>query len=218
MDRAKGLKVAVFDVDGTLVEIESSWDYFHEALGTLEEGLRNAELYYSGEISYEEWAQMDASLWRGLPLAYLEELATRIGLVKGAKEAFRALKEAGIRPILLSSGLDLVVKRVAGELGVEDYVANELEVGPDGLLTGRAIVKVGLRDKLRVLKGLLDGLGLGLGDCVAVGDDESMVPIFGAVRLGVAFNPRSQEVARSAHVVVRSDDLRAILPHILKGY
>jgi len=97
-------------------------------------------------------------------------------------------------------------------------VANELEVGPDGLLTGRAIVKIGLRDKLRVLKGLLDDLGLGLGDCVAVGDDESMIPIFRAVGLGIAFNPRSQEVAKSAHVVVRSDDLRAILPYILKEY
>jgi len=75
-----------------------------------------------------------------------------------------------------------------------------------------------LRDKLRVLKGLLDDLGLGLGNCVAVGDDESMIPIFRAVRLSIAFNPRSQEVARSAHVVVRSDNLRAILPYILKGY
>ena len=53
---------------------------------------------------------------------------------------------------------------------------------------------------------------------MAVGDDESMIPIFRAVRLGIAFNPRSQEVAKSAHVVVRADDLRAILPHILKGY
>ena len=200
------------------MEIESSWDYFHEALGTLEEGLRNTELYYSGKISYEEWAQMDASLWKGLPLAHLEELAMRIKLVKGARETFEALKEAGIRPILLSCGLNLVVKRVARELGVKDYVANELEVGPDGLLTGRAIVKIGLRDKLRVLKGLLDDLGLGLGDCVAVGDDESMIPIFRAVGLGIAFNPRSQEVAKSAHVVVRSDDLRAILPYILKEY
>jgi len=96
------------------VKIESSWDYFHEALGTFEEGLRNTELYYSGKISYEEWAQMDASLWKGLPLAHLEELAMRIKLVKGARETFEALKEAGIRPILLSCGLNLVVKRVAG--------------------------------------------------------------------------------------------------------
>ena len=200
------------------MEIESSWDYFHEALGTFEEGLRNAEQYYSGRISYEEWAQLDAGLWRDLPVAYLEELAMRVRLIKGARETLRALKEAGIRPILLSCGLNLVVKRVAKELGVEDYVANELEVGPDGLLTGKAIVKVSLRGKLMVLKGLLDDLGFGLRDCVAVGDDESMIPIFRAVKLGIAFNPRSQEVAKSAHVVVRSGDLRAILPHILKEY
>jgi len=218
LEQPKGIKVVVFDVDGTLVEVESSWAYFHEALGTLEEGLRNAEQYYSGRISYEEWAQLDAGLWRDLPVAYLEELAMRVRLIKGARETLRALKEAGIRPILLSCGLNLVVKRVAKELGVEDYVANELEVGPDGLLTGKAIVKVSLRGKLMVLKGLLDDLGFGLRDCVAVGDDESMIPIFRAVKLGIAFNPRSQEVAKSAHVVVRSGDLRAILPHILKEY
>ena len=216
--RSRGFRAIVFDVDGTLVEIPSSWAYFHKALGTFEGALRNAELYYSGQISYEEWAQLDVSLWRGLPLARLRELAMRIKLIKGAKETFEVLRELGIRPILLSCGLNLVVEKVAEDLGVEDYVANGLEVGPDGLLTGKAIVRVGLKDKLKVLKDLLDGLGIGLGGCVAVGDDESMIPIFRVVKLGIAFNPRSSEVARSAHVVVRSDDLRAILPHILKEY
>ena len=201
-------------MDGTLIEGES-WTAFHAWLGTLEQGRRYAELYFSGRISYEEWAELDAGLWAGLPLSSLKRLAERFRLVRGAREVFEALRAAGIKTALLSCGIGLVVRRVAEELGADAYLANELIVDERGRLTGQVIVNVSLRGKLKALKRLLSQLGARPGECFAVGDDESMVPVFRAVGLGIAFNPRGPEVARAAHVVVRGPDLRAILPYVL---
>ena len=65
--RRNDLKMVVFDVDGTLVK-EHSWQFVHKSLGTWVEGRKYREMFFDGRISYEEWALLDASLWRGLPL------------------------------------------------------------------------------------------------------------------------------------------------------
>jgi len=208
-------RVGVFDVDGTLVGVES-WIYFHEALGTWGEARKYAELYRRGRITYYEWAQLDASLWRGTPVSLLEELVEEVPLTPGAVEAVRALRAAGVEIVLLSCGLDVMVRRVARELGVGLYVANRLVVDAEGRLTGQAVVNVSLDGKLPVLKCLLARLGAGPEACFAVGDDESMIPVFRAVSLGIAFNPKGPEVAKAAHVVIEGPDLRAILPYVLR--
>ena len=54
-------RLAVFDVDGTLTRIESCWQFIHERLDTWEKGGKvNAQLYFSGKISYDDWARLDA--------------------------------------------------------------------------------------------------------------------------------------------------------------
>jgi len=208
-------RVGVFDVDGTLVGAES-WTYFHKALGTWSEARRYAELYRRGRITYHEWAQLDAGLWRGVPVSLMEELAEEVPLVPGAVETFKSLRAAGVELVLLSCGLDVMVRRVAKELGVGIYVANQLVVNEEGRLTGQAVVNVSLNGKLPVLKRLLAGISVEPEACFAVGDDESMIPIFRAVGLGIAFNPREPEVAEAAHVVVEGHDLRGILPYVLR--
>lgn len=49
------LRLVVFDVDGTLLKIRSSWQHLHEALGTWDRGKQYAEQFFQGLIGYEEW-------------------------------------------------------------------------------------------------------------------------------------------------------------------
>ena len=57
--------------------------------------------------------------------------------------------------------------------------------------------------------------GIPLERCAFVGDSSNDVWIARAAGLAIALNPRSEELERVAGSIVRSDDLRDILPVIL---
>jgi phosphoserine phosphatase len=208
------LKLVVFDVDGTLVKVYSSWQHLHEALGTWDRGRRYAEQFFKGAISYEEWARLDASLWRGYPLDKVQRIVGLIPYTEGAREAIDALRNAGFKVVLLSAGLSLITDRIERDIGVDYSLANELIVNK-GLLTGGVKVNVPFNGKVEVLHSLLGRFGVSMEECAAVGDDETLIPLFKIVGLGIAFNPRSAKVEKSASVVVKGEDLRMVLPHLL---
>jgi len=209
----KDLKLVVFDVDGTLVKAHS-WQFLHEALGTWDKGQRYFELFFSGDTTYEEWAQLDASLWRGLPLERVKRIINTMPYAYGAKETVSTLREKGFRVFLLSAGLSLVTERINEEIGVDGFLANDLIV-KDGFLTGNVKVNVSFYNKDEVLSRVLLNWNLKMEDCISVGDDPTLIPLFEKVGLSIAFNPIDENIERNADVVVKSKDLRHILPYIL---
>lgn len=208
------LKLVIFDVDGTLVKVNSSWQHLHEVLGTWDQGKRYAEQFFRGAITYEEWARLDASLWRGLPLERVKEIIDALPYFDGAKDVIVSLRRSGFKVVLLSAGLSLVTERIERDVGVDYSLANELVV-KDGFLTGGVKVKVPFNGKVDVLRLLLQKFGVSMAECAAVGDDETLIPLFKKVGLGIAFNPHSERVEKSARFAVKGDDLRVILPFLL---
>jgi len=208
------LKLAVFDVDGTLTKVESCWRFVHEKLGTWEKGGKiNAELYFNGVISYEEWARLDASLWRGLSIEKIRGIVSEIPYMDGVREVFSFLRENNVKIVLLTAGLSLLAERIAREIGVDDYVANELET-ENGRVTGRVKVRVSVSNKGEVLKELMKRFDAKPYECMAVGDDETMIPVFRKVALSIAFNPCSDKVEKQAKIVIKARNLKEIIPHI----
>ncbi len=209
----KNLKLVVFDVDGTLMNAHS-WQFLHEALGTWNKGQRYFEMFFGGRITYEEWARLDASLWRSLPLERVKQIINTMPYTYGAKETISILREKGFRVFLLSAGLSLVTERINEETGVDGYLANDLIVR-NGFLTGNVKVNVSFYNKDKVLRKMLPMWNLKMEDCISVGDDPTLIPLFEKVGLSIAFNPVDEDVERHADVVVKSKDLRRILPYIL---
>ena len=208
------LKLAVFDVDGTLTKVESCWRFVHEKLGTWEKGGKiNAELYFNGVISYEEWARLDASLWRGLSIEKIRGIVSEIPYMDGVREVFSFLRGNNVKIVLLTAGLSLLAERIAEEIGVDDYVANELET-ENGRVTGRVKVRVSVSNKGEVLKELMKRFNAKPYECMAVGDDETMIPVFQKVALSIALNPCSDKVEKQAKIVVKARNLKEIIPHI----
>lgn len=207
------MKLVVFDVDGTLMNAHS-WQFLHEALGTWNKGQRYFEMFFGGRITYEEWARLDASLWRSLPLERVKQIITTMPYTYGAKETISILREKSFRVFLLSAGLSLVTERINKEIGVDGYLANDLIVR-NGLLTGNVKVNVSFYNKDKVLRKMLPTWNLKMEDCISVGDDPTLIPLFEKVGLSIAFNPVDEDVERHADVVVKSKDLRRILPYIL---
>jgi phosphoserine phosphatase len=211
----KKLRLVVFDVDGTLLKAVSSWQLLHERLGTWDRGKQYAEQFFRGAITYEDWARLDASLWGGLKLERIRQIIDSVPYANGAQHVVTTLRRNGFNVVLLSAGLSIVTERIEREIGVDGSLANELKV-ENGLLTGKVKVKVSFDNKDIALLPMLKRFNLGMDECVAVGDDETMIPLFEKVSLSIAFNPRSRVVEERADIVVQSGDLSEILSYLLE--
>jgi len=207
-------KLVVFDVDGTLTKVASSWQFLHEKLGTWNMGKKYAEQFFQGAITYEDWARQDASLWRNLPLKRVQRIVDGMPYTDGTREVLTILRDGGLKVVLISAGLSFVAERIEREIGVDASLANELKV-ENGFLTGEVKVNVSVHNKDMVLLRMLKKFNLGVDECAAVGDDETLIPLFEKVGFSIAFNPRSWVVEERADVAVKSEDLREVLPFLL---
>jgi phosphoserine phosphatase len=214
VSEVKKLRLVVFDVDGTLMNVVSSWQFLHEKLGTWNKGKQHAEQFLRGTITYEEWARLDASLWKGLKLERVRQIVDSIPYTNGAKDVITFLRKNSFKVILLSAGLSLVTERIEREIGVDASLANDLQV-KNGFLTGEVKVNVSVDNKDVVLLHMLKKFNFETDECAAVGDDETLIPLFKKVNLSIAFNPRTEAVEEQADIVVKSDDLHEVLSYLL---
>jgi phosphoserine phosphatase len=207
------LRLAIFDLDGTLKEARDPYVYLHERLGTLEASHAFFARGMAGEIPYEEWLRLDVGLWKGVPRARLEELLRANPYLPGVRELVAALRRAGVRVAIISTGLNVHAQLVADELGVDRVVANELYF-EDGCCTGQARAWVPIGSKGLIVQQLQAELDVRPDECLAAGDTTSDVDMFGKVRLGVAVNPASDAVRRAAGLVLEDPDLRPFLARL----
>ncbi len=124
------LKLAVFDLDGTLKRERDPYVYLHRRLGTLEAAEAFTAKGLSGEIPYDEWLRLDTGLWTGQPRGLLVQHLSDNPYLPGARETIAALRERGVIVAIISSGLLLHAEMVADELGIGPVLANE--IGFDG--------------------------------------------------------------------------------------
>ena len=90
--------------------MNSSWQFLHKKLGTWHKGKQHAKQFHQGTITYEEWAKLDASLWKGLPIKKIQQITNHIPYTDGAQDTITALKENNFKIVLLSAGLSLITK------------------------------------------------------------------------------------------------------------
>ncbi len=211
----RGVRLVVFDLDGVLVDIESSWQTLHRAFGVDNEV--NFQRHLRGEIDYREFMRSDIRLW-GRPLvARLRGILDQVPLMAGAREVVAALRGRGVRTAIISSGVWLLAARVQGALGIDHVFANRLVVDEVGRVVEEGEVVVTLRNKGAVFAGLCGAVGVRPGDCAVVGDSRFDISLFEEAGLSIAFNAADAEVVAAADVVVGGKDLRGVLPWVLGG-
>jgi len=206
------VRLVIFDLDGTLTKVESTWQYVHEKLGTWDAGKLSAEDYWKGKIDYVTWAELDSYMWRGVKLARLRSIVDAIPYVDGARETIAELRRRGKFSGIVSAGISLLSDRACKELVMDFAVANELHVFR-GRMTGVITVNVSLDGKPLVMKRVAESWGCSLRECAVVGDNNFDLPSEAGLR--IAFNPRDANIAAECDVVVKSTDIRGILPHIV---
>jgi len=205
------VRLVIFDLDGTLTKVESTWQYIHEKLGTWQIGRRSADDYWKGRITYEEWARLDSGMWRGVALSRLRSIVDSIPYVDGALETVAEIKRRGKLSGIVSAGISLLCERARKDLGMDFAVANELHVS-EGKLTGGVTVNVSLEAKPEVMRREAERLGFSLRQCAVIGDNSFDFPDDAGLK--IAFNPKDANIMKRCDIVVRGVDIRGILPHI----
>ncbi|HKY32702.1 MAG TPA: HAD family phosphatase [Candidatus Polarisedimenticolia bacterium] len=205
----------LFDLDGTLTPIRSSWRHLHERLG-LWTGRAEAHqrLFLEGRIDYAEFCRLDAQEWKGMSAGRLEAAAARIGYRPGIGVLMDAVRGSGLRTGIVSTGLTLLADRVKHELRIDDAQANHLEV-VGGVISGRVEVAVTHGRKHEAVARFCGRFGLDPAEVIAVGDSEGDLSMFAATGYAIAFHPADEAVARGADAVVDGpglEDLAAALP------
>ena len=200
-------------MDGTLVDVESSFAVVHRYFGERnDEGLRR---FLANEIDDHEFMRSDVRIWRkhrpDLRIDEIEEILQGVPLMPGAEALIRGLRARGVRTAIVSGGIDVLAHRVARDLGIDVALANGFRVDADGRLTGEGIIRVPILRKEAVLSALQSQLGIPPDETASVGNSEIDVGLFRRSRFGIAFRPEDEAVRRAATAVVPHADLTEVL-------
>jgi len=209
------IRMVVFDLDGVLVDIDSSWQTLHRAFGVDNEA--NFQRHLRGEIDYREFMRSDIRLWGRPPAARLRGILDQVPLMPGARDVVDVLRQRHVTTAIISSGIEMLAARVQGELGIDHVFANRLVTDGEGRLLGEGEEVVTLRNKGVVFERLCQAEALRPRDCAVVGDSRFDVPLFEKAGISIAFNAHDPVVVEAADVVLDGTDLRQILPWVLGG-
>ncbi|TLX97544.1 MAG: HAD family hydrolase [Thaumarchaeota archaeon] len=179
------LALAAFDMDGTILEEDSSWVALHRHFGTTRTGKRGLKLYTDGKIDYTEFMRRDIASWpKNLAIDEVDRILSKYRIRKEAPETVNRLKDLGAKVTLVTSGIDILAERVARDLGIESWVANGLETTSSGRLAGTGIGRVDPSRKDIAYLRLLRRLGIRRENTIAVGDTIYDLRFLKSARMG----------------------------------
>jgi phosphoserine phosphatase len=165
------VRLAAFDLDGTVLEHNSSWVAIHRHFGTEHMGAASLRLYTEGKIDYREFMRRDISSWpRGVGRDEITEVLSDYRLRREAPAVFDELRSRGIRTALVTSGIDILAQRVAKDLQIDYWLANGLRFDRKGKLMSRGIGRVDPTRKDIAYLRLLRRVGIPREKTIAVGD------------------------------------------------
>jgi phosphoserine phosphatase len=208
-------KLAAFDMDSTLIDIECI-DELADAAGRKAEVAAITEAAMRGEITdFKESLRQRLALLKGVPASALEDVyRNRLRLDPGAQALMTALHAAGLKTLLVSGGFTYFAEKVQARLGMHYMRSNVLEIA-DGRLTGRVVPQpwgdiCDGAEKKRMLLETCSALGIAPTQAIAVGDGANDLPMMGAAGLSVAYHAKPM-VREQAMVSIEEGNLARLL-------
>ena len=140
------------DLDGTLTDQPSSWQYVFEKLDLWDnKAERNLHKFLNNEIDYDKFIELDVKLLKGVSVKSYLEIINSINFRSGFTELFGYFSKLHSKNILVSSGLMDLANRINSLVPFNEVFANKLH--HDGkILNGEYDKVVGWDEKDRIMR------------------------------------------------------------------
>lgn len=183
-------RLICFDMDSTLIETEVI-DELAIRAGVGDKVKEITERAMRGEIDFTESFTERVALLKGLDVSVMKDIAESLPFTEGLERMMTVLKRAGYKTAILSGGFTYFGNYLKQKFGFDYVYANELEVGPDGKLTGRYLGDVvDGRRKAELLRLLAQVENVNIAQTIAVGDGANDLPMLATAGLGIAFHAK----------------------------
>ena len=213
--------LVAFDVDGTLVhhaEDKTVWEVLNARFtGSDDQNAVRWRLYEEGKLSYAEWVALDIASWRdaGATRQEIVRSFASLTLVEGARETLDALKKRGMKLAVISGTLDLLLDALFPDHPFDEVYTNRIVFDASGTIDHWHATPFDMDGKGVALRAIAHREEIPLARCAFVGDHANDVAAARLAGFAIAFNPKSAALESAAGAIVRGNDLRAILPHLI---
>jgi HAD superfamily phosphoserine phosphatase-like hydrolase len=171
-------------------------------LGVEEELRYYDDLMRSGRMTKSACLRKQYALFGGIRVDRLVNMMKRVPRIKGIRETVQRFQSHGLSVIVLSDNLTFLLDFFL-KFGFDATIGSRAVIN-DGVFAGRAVVAA---EKLVPLQRFCRAAAIELSECIHVGDWDNDIPVFRAVGLPVAINPKNHDVRKYARIVVESDNL-----------
>jgi phosphoserine phosphatase len=198
------IKLAVFDMDSTLIQAEVMDELAH-VWGVGPQVARITAGSMAGELDFEQSFRQRLALLKGFDVAQLSAINQAVELMPGAEQLMQGLQQQGIYCAILSGGFSYFADDLVRRLGMQQAFSNPLEE-IDGKLTGQMTgTIVDAARKVELMEQLRKTLGLSIEQCLAVGDGANDLPMLNKAGLGVAFHGKPLVREQAPHKINNCD-------------
>ena len=205
--------LVIFDVEGVLFDAEYL-PILAEKLNKEKEIWEITKKGIQGEINWEDGLKTRVDLLRGIDLKTCKDIADSLPIMTGAKEACRALKEAGWKLMAVSGGFSIMTDRLKEELELDYVFSNELKF-TNGKLDGVKIIVDS--DKAKSARIKIQEWSVKKEDIVVVVDGANDIKLFDICGLGIAY--RAQDIVKDlATITLDEKNLAGIIDIINQHY
>jgi phosphoserine phosphatase len=207
-------KLAIFDLDGTLTQERSIWEYIHIQLGKwygFAEEYQNQ--FLAGKIAYEDFCERDAEVWKGMKVEGMVKIVKTVPFHPGTDALISHLKQRGLKLSVVSSGLSVLSDWVHQKFGFDYSVSNDL-LHENGVLTGKVRIQVHYDEKAEWVRRILQKFDVKPEEAIAIGDSKGDMDMFQMVGFSISFNSSCSELDKIASVCIQSNHLADIIPRL----
>jgi phosphoserine phosphatase len=202
-----------FDMDGTLIRNTDSVRYLCMLNNNVKELERIQGRENDGDISWIEADYLKVKLIKGLELeAIKDNFAKSIQLIQNIDKVLLFLRKRQIGSVLITSGPTQVADILGKKFGFDSVYGSEYEV-KNYKFTGKIRTHLGHDGKLSCLTDYCIKSGISLEHCVAIGDSESDIAIFGKCGRSIALNYADALRGKASEYIITDDlfDISGIL-------
>lgn len=189
----------VMDMDSTLISIECI-DEIADMYQLKPQVAAITEAAMRGEIDFAESLRRRVALLEGLEESALQRVYDeRLQLNSGAEDMLAALKQHGVRTLLVSGGFVFFTERLKQRLGLDYAHANTLEI-VEGKLTGKVLGHIlDAQGKAEWLVQIRNELELRPEQVIAMGDGANDLKMMMQAGVSIAYHAKPVVRAQASY-------------------